>query len=295
MGHERFRGPHAEPLTTSRAGRRRLALRIGYIVTTASPDRRRPDSCAGPRRRRRGPGSRAVGHHQRQRAVHRRPPRPRHSGRGAAPSRRADPSPARSSRAARDPRRPAGAPPRPHRGPLVQGRHPGPPRRTLASGSPSCSPPTDGPSLPAWLPIPAASIGRSSGWSARSPARSSRCRNSTGSSALAARMRRPGPHRHGSQRHARHSARSPAPIPAAPRSGWSWWRDSAPQKDHPTLLRALAGLRDLAWELDLIGDGPLMDETQALAASLGLADRVRFLGQRMDVDRLLAAPRSACW
>jgi len=61
-----------------------------------------------------------------------------------------------------------------------------------------------------------------------------------------------------------------------------------PQKDHPTLLRALAGLADRPWELDLIGDGPLMADMQALAATLGLAGRVRFLGQRKDVDQLLA-------
>ena len=60
------------------------------------------------------------------------------------------------------------------------------------------------------------------------------------------------------------------------------------QKDHPTLFRALAQLRDHPWELDLVGDGPLMGEMQSLAASLGLGDRVRFLGQRNDVDRLLS-------
>jgi glycosyltransferase involved in cell wall biosynthesis len=62
-----------------------------------------------------------------------------------------------------------------------------------------------------------------------------------------------------------------------------------PQKDHGTLLRALAGLRDHSWELDLIGDGPLMGRMQSLAASLGIGGRVRFLGQRMDVERLLAS------
>jgi len=61
-----------------------------------------------------------------------------------------------------------------------------------------------------------------------------------------------------------------------------------PQKDHPTLLRALAGLTDRPWELDLVGDGPLMGDMQALAATLGIAGRVRFLGQRQDVDRILA-------
>jgi glycosyltransferase involved in cell wall biosynthesis len=61
-----------------------------------------------------------------------------------------------------------------------------------------------------------------------------------------------------------------------------------PQKDHVTLLRALAGLREHPWELDLIGGGPLMKQTESLAATLGLGGRVRFLGQRMDVDQILA-------
>jgi glycosyltransferase involved in cell wall biosynthesis len=60
------------------------------------------------------------------------------------------------------------------------------------------------------------------------------------------------------------------------------------QKDHPTLLEALGGLAHLPWSLDLIGNGPLMGAMHALAARVGLADRVRFLGQRMDVHELLA-------
>jgi glycosyltransferase involved in cell wall biosynthesis len=60
------------------------------------------------------------------------------------------------------------------------------------------------------------------------------------------------------------------------------------QKDHPTLLRALAGLREHRWELDLIGEGPLMGQTRSLATTLGIGERVRFLGQRMDVDQVLA-------
>jgi glycosyltransferase involved in cell wall biosynthesis len=61
-----------------------------------------------------------------------------------------------------------------------------------------------------------------------------------------------------------------------------------PQKDHPTLFRALAGLKHQSWELDLIGDGPLMAQTESLAAALGIGARVHFLGERMDVDRILA-------
>jgi glycosyltransferase involved in cell wall biosynthesis len=65
------------------------------------------------------------------------------------------------------------------------------------------------------------------------------------------------------------------------------------QKDHPTLLRALAGLLDHPWELDLIGDGPLMGDTESLAATLGIAGRIRFLGQRMDVDQILARAQAS--
>lgn len=62
------------------------------------------------------------------------------------------------------------------------------------------------------------------------------------------------------------------------------------QKDHATLLRALAGLTALPWTLELIGDGPLLPEMQALAAELQLTDRVNFLGARRDVaERLQAA------
>jgi glycosyltransferase involved in cell wall biosynthesis len=61
-----------------------------------------------------------------------------------------------------------------------------------------------------------------------------------------------------------------------------------PQKDHTTLLRALAGLREHAWELELIGEGSSMGQTASLAGSLGLGDRVHFRGQRMDVEQILA-------
>jgi glycosyltransferase involved in cell wall biosynthesis len=65
------------------------------------------------------------------------------------------------------------------------------------------------------------------------------------------------------------------------------------QKDHPTLLRALAGLRQHQWELDLIGEGPLMAQTKSLATTLGIDGRVRFLGQRMDVDQVLAGAQAS--
>ncbi len=60
------------------------------------------------------------------------------------------------------------------------------------------------------------------------------------------------------------------------------------QKDHGTLLRALAGLRGRSWVLDLIGDGPGRAQVAALAQQLGIADRVYFLGARNDVAEQLA-------
>jgi glycosyltransferase involved in cell wall biosynthesis len=64
-----------------------------------------------------------------------------------------------------------------------------------------------------------------------------------------------------------------------------------PVKDQATLLRALASLT--ASGLDavgvLVGDGPERPALQRLAAELGLRDRLRFLGARRDVPRLLAA------
>ena len=61
-----------------------------------------------------------------------------------------------------------------------------------------------------------------------------------------------------------------------------------PQKDHSTLLRALAGLQEYAWTIDLVGDGPLLAQMKSYAAALGISERVRFLGQRLDVEQILA-------
>lgn len=60
-------------------------------------------------------------------------------------------------------------------------------------------------------------------------------------------------------------------------------------KDHATLLRAAALLKDEDWTLDLIGDGPLLSETRELASSLGISDRVRFIGYLPDPAAALAA------
>jgi glycosyltransferase involved in cell wall biosynthesis len=60
------------------------------------------------------------------------------------------------------------------------------------------------------------------------------------------------------------------------------------QKDHTTLFKALAHLRQQPWHLDLIGDGPLLPEAEGMVRELGLTDRVRFWGQSMSVDQRLA-------
>ncbi len=53
------------------------------------------------------------------------------------------------------------------------------------------------------------------------------------------------------------------------------------------LLKALAKVPDAV--LWMAGEGPLRDELMALAQTLGVADRVRWLGWRTDLAALLAA------
>ncbi|MGK2908688.1 MAG: glycosyltransferase [Sphingobium sp.] len=64
-----------------------------------------------------------------------------------------------------------------------------------------------------------------------------------------------------------------------------------PIKDHPMLLRAFAQLASAAPDVDLFlaGDGPDREKLEAMAQSLGIAERVKFLGVRKDVSDLLAA------
>jgi glycosyltransferase involved in cell wall biosynthesis len=59
-------------------------------------------------------------------------------------------------------------------------------------------------------------------------------------------------------------------------------------KDHGSLLKALSVLRDIDWEMELVGDGPLRPQMQQIVADLRLETRVRFLGERTDVQQLLA-------
>lgn len=63
------------------------------------------------------------------------------------------------------------------------------------------------------------------------------------------------------------------------------------QKDYPTLLAAFARVSQQRPDaiLYVAGQGPLLQTLERLMSSLGLKERVRFLGLRTDIPRLLAA------
>lgn len=67
----------------------------------------------------------------------------------------------------------------------------------------------------------------------------------------------------------------------------------AEQKDHALLLEAAAGLVRggvrVPVEIHLVGSGPKLEATQALAAELGIAEHVFFPGDRDDVPAILGA------
>ncbi|EPL6455568.1 glycosyltransferase family 4 protein [Providencia rettgeri] len=60
------------------------------------------------------------------------------------------------------------------------------------------------------------------------------------------------------------------------------------QKDHITLLKALSKISSTNWTLDLVGQGPLESHIKSLANELNLNDKVNFLGERHDVNKLLS-------
>ncbi len=59
------------------------------------------------------------------------------------------------------------------------------------------------------------------------------------------------------------------------------------------LLRALAGVEDLPWRLDVVGAGELLDRYREAARELGIGERVRFLGKVSDRE-LPRLYREAC-
>ena len=64
-----------------------------------------------------------------------------------------------------------------------------------------------------------------------------------------------------------------------------------PVKDQPTLLRGFAAAAEHHPDVDLLmaGDGPLRGELEQLSATLGVRQRVKFLGVRPDVPAVLQA------
>lgn len=66
-----------------------------------------------------------------------------------------------------------------------------------------------------------------------------------------------------------------------------------PQKDHATLIRALAGLSNPDWQLDLIGGGDEMPIRELVQAQ-GLQEHVYFRGEREDVPDWMAASDIFC-
>lgn len=81
-------------------------------------------------------------------------------------------------------------------------------------------------------------------------------------------------------------------TPAAPRTSAEPFRWIAvgrleEQKDYPTLLRAMR--RVPGAQIDIAGKGVERQKLDHLAVELGVADRVRFLGVRSDIPKLLRA------
>lgn len=60
------------------------------------------------------------------------------------------------------------------------------------------------------------------------------------------------------------------------------------QKDHLVLIETLRNMKDLEWNLDLVGDGPQRPTIEDRISEVGLSQRVRVLGLRTDVHDLLA-------
>jgi glycosyltransferase involved in cell wall biosynthesis len=61
----------------------------------------------------------------------------------------------------------------------------------------------------------------------------------------------------------------------------------APQKAQAELIRAIQGIEEPLTAV-FVGDGPTRGAHEALAADLGVASRVEFLGERRDIDAILA-------
>ncbi len=59
-------------------------------------------------------------------------------------------------------------------------------------------------------------------------------------------------------------------------------------KDQQTLVQALGELKELPWELQLVGEGETQEAVIKEINHLGLSDKIKLLGHRDDVDQLMA-------
>jgi glycosyltransferase involved in cell wall biosynthesis len=66
-----------------------------------------------------------------------------------------------------------------------------------------------------------------------------------------------------------------------------------PQKDHETLIKALARIKDMNWQLDLVGGGD-STEIVKLVENYNLAEKIKFLGEREDISSLLSQSDIYC-
>lgn len=68
-------------------------------------------------------------------------------------------------------------------------------------------------------------------------------------------------------------------------------RMNDPVKNHSTFLRAAARMAREMPEVEflLVGDGPLRPGLEAMAAELGITDRVKFAGERHDISAILSS------
>ena len=60
------------------------------------------------------------------------------------------------------------------------------------------------------------------------------------------------------------------------------------QKDHSTIINALAKLERSNWEMSFVGSG-CYDKYVKMADELGVLSKIKFLGERRDINNLLAA------
>ncbi|MFK2826905.1 glycosyltransferase family 4 protein [Bacillus sp. B190/17] len=62
----------------------------------------------------------------------------------------------------------------------------------------------------------------------------------------------------------------------------------AEPKQQQAVVEALNYMREFDWQMDFVGDGPLREAVEAHVNQLGLSDRIRFLGDRHNIEEILS-------